>query len=380
MKLHDSKLPAAMSPAANRTVVLMSPQQTSIPDHVKEALSGYPSFFDDVEWLREVSGDPHQDTDGDIIHVFLAMIENALNGASAMVGTQEWHRIADCLNDVKNSYPQGRESLLDTLHGRNLIARNGPLLVAAETNPVPAASSLVETMRRSRRAVGDARRSVENAAQQSQNAMNEAVREVEGKAGQSQNAMNEALREFEGHQSEAMAQVSSLLEDLQDRYGFTVGATLGGSHETAAEAEKALMRQHTKSARWAQLGAVAWAMAVVILKLAGVGPGGWDGHLISAPLLGGPVAILVYLASSESRAAKVHRHNHARWLGLSLQLKSLRPYVDDLANKAQPKEGEREAPWKDQLLGEASSKIFEGDIGPYEPSLRSTRRRGLNGD
>ncbi len=361
MKLHDSELPAAMSPATNRTVVLMSPQQASIPDHVKEALRGHPSFPDDIEWLREVSGDPHQDTDGDIIQVFLAMIENAWNGASPMVGTQEWHRIAGCLNAVRNSYPLDRESLLNELNSHAVIKRGGPLLVAAETNPVPAASSLVETMRRSRRAVGDAKRSVENAAQQSQT------------------AMDEALREVEGQQSEAMAQVSSLLEDLQDRYGFTVGATLGGSHETAAEAEKALMRQHTKSARWAQLGAVAWAMAVVILKLAGVGPGGWDGHLISAPLLGGPIAILVYLASSESRAAKVHRHNHARWLGLSLQLKSLRPYVDDLANKAQPKEGEREAPWKDQLLGEASSKIFEGDIGPYEPSLRSTRRRGLNG-
>ena len=355
----------------------MSPQQTSIPDHVKEALSGHPNFFDDVEWLREVSGNPHQDTDGDILQVFLAMIENALNGASPMVGTQEWPRIADCLNVVRNSYPLDRESLLNTLQSYTVITRHGPLLVAAETNPVPAASSLVETMKKSRRAVGDAKRSVESAAQQSQNAMNEAVREVEGKAGQSQSAMNEALREFEGQQSEAMAQVSSLLEDLQDRYGFTVGATLGGSHETAAEAEKALMRQHTKSARWAQLGAVTWAMAVVILKLAGVGPGGWDGHLISAPLLGGPVAILVYLASSENRAAKVHRHNHARWLGLSLQLKSLRPYIDDLANKAQPKEGVGEAPWKDQLLGEASSKIFEGDIGPYQPPPRGPIHRNL---
>jgi len=254
----------------------MSPQQASIPDHVKEALRGHPSFPDDIEWLREVSGDPHQDTDGDIIQVFLAMIENAWNGASPMVGTQEWHRIAGCLNAVRNSYPLDRESLLNELNSHAVIKRGGPLLVAAETNPVPAASSLVETMRRSRRAVGDAKRSVENAAQQSQT------------------AMDEALREVEGQQSEAMAQVSSLLEDLQDRYGFTVGATHGGSHETAAEAEKALMRQHTKSARWAQLGAVAWAMAVVILKLAGVGPGGWDGHLISAPLLGGPIAILVY--------------------------------------------------------------------------------------
>ena len=358
----------------------MSPQQISLPDHVKEALSGYPSFSDDVEWLREVSGDPHQDTDGDILQVFLAMIENAMNGASPMLGTQEWHRLANCLNDLRNSYPLDRESLLNTLNGHAVITRHGPLLVATETNPVPAASSLIEIMRKSRKAVGDAKRSVESAAQQSQKAMNEAVREVEGKTVQSQDAMNRAVREFEEQQSEAMAQMNSLLEDLQDRYGFTVGATLGGSHETAAEAEKALMRQHTKSARWAQLGAVAWAMAVVILKLAGVGPGGWDGHLISAPLLGGPVAILVYLASSESRAAKVHRHNHARWLGLSLQLKSLRPYVDDLANKAQPKEGEREAPWKDQLLGEASSKLFEGDIGPYEPSFRGTRRRGLNGD
>ncbi len=297
-----------------------------------------------------------------------------------MLGIQEWQRIANCLNVVRGSYPQDRESLLNTLHGYAVIARGGPILVAAERNPVPAARSLVETMRKGRRAVGDAKRSVESAVQQSQSAIDSAVREIEDKAGQSRDAMDGAVREIEEQQSQAMAQLTSLLEDLQDRYGFTVGATLGGSHEAAAEAEKTLMDQHTRSARWAQLGAVLWAMAVVILKLSGVGPSGWDGHLISAPLLGGPVVILVYLASSETRAAKVHRHNHARWLGLSLQLKSLRPYVDDLAKKAQPREGEMEAPWKDKLLEEASSKIFKGDIGPYEPSYRSTRRQGLSGD
>ncbi|WP_419847326.1 hypothetical protein [Candidatus Poriferisocius sp.] len=352
-------------------------QQTSVPDHVKEALSSYPSFSADVEWLREVSGQPDPDTDGDILQVVLTVIENALSEASPMLGTQEWHRLANCLGAVRSSYPQDRESLLYTLQNHAVIARGGPLLVAAETNPVPAASSLVEAMKKGRRAVGDAKRSVESAAQQSRSAIDDAVRKTEDKAGQSRDAMDGAVREIEEQQSQAMAQLTSLLEDLQDRYGFTVGATLGGSHEAAAEAEKALMDQHTKSARWAQLGAVVWAMAVVILKLAGVGPSGWDGHLISAPLLGGPVAILVYLSSSETRAAKVHRHNHARWLGLSLQLKSLRPYIDDLALKAQPKEGEREAAWKDDLLGEVSSKIFKGDIGPYEAPPRGTRRREL---
>ena len=33
-----------------------------------------------------------------------------------------------------------------------------------------------------------------------------------------------------------------------------------------------------------------------------------------------------------------------------------------------------EAEWKDNLLGEVSSKIFTGDIGPYESPTRGTRR------
>ena len=353
----------------------MSLQQNSLPDYVREALSGHPTFSDDVEWLREVSGEPHPNTDGDILQVFLTMIENALSEPPPMLGAQEWQRMANCLNAVKSSYPQDRESLLNTLHDHRVIARNGPLLVATETNPAPAARSLVEAMKKSRRAVGGAKRSVETAAQQSQSAMNDAVREIEGNSRQSRDAIAGAVRDVEEQQSQSVSQMASLLDDLQDRYGFTVGATLGGSHETAAESEKTLMGQHTKSARWAQLGAVVWAMAVVILKLAGVGPSGWDGHLISAPLLGGPVAILVYLASTETRAAKVHRHNHARWLGLSLQLKSLRPYVDDLASKAQPTEGTVEAAWKDRLLEDVSSNIFKGDIGPYQPPAHKTRLR-----
>lgn len=353
----------------------MSPQQTSLPDYARNALSGHPNFSDDVEWLREVSGEPDPNADGGILQGFLAMIENALSDPSAMLGSEEWQRIADCLSTVKSSYPQDRESFLNTLQGSSLISRRGPLLAATEKNSVPAARSLVEAMNTGSRALADAKQSVESAAQQSRSGMDAAVRTIEDEAGQSRDAMNGAVRDIEERQSQATSQIKSLLDDLQDRYGFTVGATLGGSHETAAESEKALMDQHTKSARWAQFGAVAWAMAVVILKLAGVGPSGWDGHLISAPLLGGPVAILVYLASTETRAAKVHRHNHARWLGLSLQLKSLRPYVDDLASKAQPSEGTVEAAWKDKLLEEVSSTIFKGDIGPYQPPTSRTRPR-----
>ena len=97
--------------------------------------------------------------------------------------------------------------------------------------------------------------------------------------------------------------------------------------------------------------------------------------MATVPLLGGPVAVLLYLASCETRAANVHRHNAARWLGLSLQLKSLGPFIDDLALKVQPAPNEQTSGWKDSLIGEVFKRIFKGDIGPYTPPGRRARRR-----
>lgn len=175
----------------------MSLQQSSVPDHVKEALADFPNFSDDVEWLHKVSSKPDPDTDGDILQVLLTMIENVLSMGSPMLGTQEGHRIAGCLNEVRSSYPQHRESLLDTLDNHGLISRGGPIFVVAETKPVPATRSLVEAMRKGRRALGNAKRSVEDAAQQNQTAIDAAVRGIENKSKESTDAINGSVQQVE---------------------------------------------------------------------------------------------------------------------------------------------------------------------------------------
>ena len=139
---------------------------------------------------------------------------------------------------------------------------------------------------------------------------------------------------------------------------------------------------HERTARRASASAVILATIIVGLRLFGVGPSGIEGYLATVPFLG-PVAVLLYIASVETRAASVHRHNAARWLGLSLQLKSLGPFIDDISHKAQTAQttDNQEPPaWKDELVGEVLKGIFKGDIGPYEPPTRRARRRDRSDD
>ena len=330
--------------------------------------------------FAEACGDPDPNADDELLRVLLALIEDSLQGALPLLGTNDWSNIAGCLEEVKGCYPEGHEGLLERFARYGVVTNNTPILAKANVNLDSAARSLAGAMRNSRKAVKAQERSVAEAAEQSIESIAATTQQADAEAGDIKEGMDIALSLVKEQGDEAKAEMESLLEDLQERYGFTTGAVLGGSHETSAESERDLMKQHERTARWASISAAVLATAIVGLRLFGVGPSGIEGHLATVPFLG-PVAVLLYIASVETRAASVHRHNAARWLGLSLQLKSLGPFIDDLARKSQPdSKGQPDASetppeWRDTLIGEVLKKIFKGDIGPYTPPTRRSRRR-----
>ena len=349
----------------------------SLGPYALQAVIEDPALLGNVEWLRKACNDPDPNTDDELLRVLLALIEDALQGALPLLGQNDWSNIGSCLQEVKDCYPEEHDGLLTRFARHGVVTNNTPILAKANVNLNPAARSLAGAMQKSRNTVKARERSVSEAAEQGIESIIAARHRVDDEAGDIKEGMDEALSRVKEQGDEAKAEMESLLEELKERYGFTTGAVLGGSHETSAESATILMKQHERSARQASASAVILATIIVGLRLFGVGPSGIEGHLATVPFLG-PVAVLLYIASVETRAASVHRHNAARWLGLSLQLKSLGPFIDDIAQKAQTAQttDDREPPaWKDNLIGEVLKKIFQGDIGPYTPPTRRSRRR-----
>ena len=344
----------------------------SLDPYAQQAANDHPDLLGNVEWLRKACRDPDPNAGDELLRVLLALVEDALHGALPLLGQTEWLKIAGCLQEIKDCYPEAHEGLLTRFERHGLTDPNAPFLPKANANLNPAAKPLADAMRTSRKTLKNSERSVAEAAEQSIESITTTRHRVDTEAEDIKEGMDEALSLVREQGDEAKAEMESLLEELKERYGFTTGAVLGGSHETSAESETILMRQHERTARRASVSAVVLATVIVVLRLFGVGPSGIEGHLATVPFLG-PVAVLLYIASVETRVASVHRHNAARWLGLSLQLKSLGPFIDDIAHKAQTTQttDDQEPPaWKDTLVGEVLKEIFQGDIGPYTPPTR----------
>ncbi len=348
----------------------------------QQAVNDHPALWGNVEWLRKTCVDPDPNADDELLRVLLALVEDALQGALPLLGSHDWSQIAPCLQDVKDCYPEGHEGLLMRFAHYNVVADSAPVLAKANVNLNPVARSLAGAMQKSRETVKDKERSVAQVAEQSIESINTTRERVDAEAGGIEEGMDETLSRVTEQGDETKAEMESLLEDLKERYGFTTGAVLGGSHETSAESETVLMKQHEQNARRVSVIAAILAAFIVVLRLFEVGPSGIEGHLATVPFLG-PVAVLLYIANVENRAASVHRHNASRWLGLSLQLKSLGPFIDDIARKTQqaPDEqpptpaGQQASMWTDNLIEEVLKRMFQGDIGPYTPPARRARRR-----
>ena len=169
--------------------------------------------------------------------------------------------------------------------------------------------------------------------------------------------------EAQKRRAEISAEMDSLLEDLEKRYGFVAAQVLGGSHEIAAKAEKETSDQHKKRAWRCAIAAAVWA--VLIAAWEQVGPvfgwvedqGQWLDLVGPLPLLGSPVAILIFLAIREGRMAKTHSVNHVRLQSLELQLKSWEPYVNTLSQAS-----------REEMEKAITPKLFVGDLGATQPT------------
>lgn len=164
------------------------------------------------------------------------------------------------------------------------------------------------------------------------------------------------LKESATDEHESVSQeMANLLEDLQERYGFTAGQALGGAHESAAEAENELAESHGKRSRLSMWGAVIWAGLAQITWMTPWAPDWeqWFDALRSLPIVGSPIIILLFVAKREGRVAAEHRRRHERLRSLALQFKSWEPYRSTL--KDFPDDD------KLQLEQQIAERLFVGD-------------------
>lgn len=170
---------------------------------------------------------------------------------------------------------------------------------------------------------------------------------------------NELLGEFDHlqsstkeEQSKLVQDMAQLLDDLQERYGFTAEQVLGGAHELAATNEHNLAELHGKWSRRSMWGAVAWAGLAQIIWLTPFAPDWeqWLDALRSVPIIGSPVVILLFIAKREGRVAFEHRERHEKLQSLALQLKSWQPYLNTLSESV-----------REELEKKITPRLFVGD-------------------
>ena len=80
----------------------------------------------------------------------------------------------------------------------------------------------------------------------------------------------------------------------------------------------------------------------------------WFDIFRSLPVIGSPVAILIFLAIREGQSAKSHSATHVRWQSLELQLKSWEPYLSTLSEDTRVQM---------ENLEVITPKLFVGDVG-----------------
>ena len=174
------------------------------------------------------------------------------------------------------------------------------------------------------------------------------------------------LQEFSDMEEQAserhaatVAEMKRLLEELEERYGFTATQVLGGAHELAAGVEEKQAKRHTAISQWSMWTAVAIAVIAQVFWYAGWTPdwNEWFDPLRSVPLIGSPVVILLFVAKREGRVAGEHRARHERLQSLSLQFRSWEPYLNTLSEDVRPKMEQQVTP-----------RLFVGDPGSAEPS------------
>ena len=162
-----------------------------------------------------------------------------------------------------------------------------------------------------------------------------------------------------GRHAATVAEMKRLLEELEERYGFTSTQVLGGAHELAAKAEEEEAVRHDNISQWSMWTAVAIAAIAQVFWYAGWSPDWteWFDPLRSLPLIGSPVVILLFVAKREGRVAAEHRARHERLQSLSLQFRSWEPYLNTLSEDVRA-----------EMERQVTPRLFVGDAGLSGPS------------
>ena len=169
----------------------------------------------------------------------------------------------------------------------------------------------------------------------------------------------ELLENVQEQKTDASEAIGDLLNKLQKEYGFVASQVLGEAHGKAAPVERSTADAHKKRARnyslWAAVAAVLVIAQDRVAQVMGWWTNDWDQWFDifrSLPVLGSPVAILIFLAVREGQSAKTHSAHHARLQSLELQLKSWEPYLSTLNEETRV-----------QMEREVTPKLFVGDVG-----------------
>ena len=292
-----------------------------------------------------------------------------INWAVSVLSSATGPLVTETFQNLNNHFSQMSQCInnQDWVNYKNHIL---PILVDLATIPTKrpsysqeAAQQLTIALQDARRHIGKSEEEMRARQDEAERSFTEAATEhrrtIDRQANETSTKLTDLTTSATHKHDNVSDEMSRLLGDLQERYGFTAEQVLGGAHESAANAERKLAESHSKRSRLSMWGAVAWAGLAQLTLILGWSPewDQWMDAIRSVPIVGSPVVILLFVAKREGRVATEHRARHERLQSLALQFKSWEPYLNTLS------EGVRE-----HLEKEITPKLFKGDDGASSAS------------
>lgn len=244
-----------------------------------------------------------------------------------------------------------------------LLRELSALPTSRPPHSIQSAKGLNRSMNRARRELGDAERKLQSAVEQAEVSFRESTdartHELSDEASRILAEFSEMEEQASTRHAATVAEMKRLLEELEERYGFTATQVLGGAHDLAAQTEEKMAARHDNISQWSMWVAVGIAAVAQVIWYAGWSPEWteWFDPLRSLPLIGSPVVILLFVAKREGRVAAEHRARHERLQNLSLQFRSWEPYLNTLSEEVRP-----------EMERQVTPRLFPGDAGSSEPS------------
>ncbi len=159
------------------------------------------------------------------------------------------------------------------------------------------------------------------------------------------------------------------LEEAKKLLNIATDVAWGGTHDASARAD------HETANRLRFAAFVLYGMAVAVAAwfvwwTSGNPPEGWE--WLARPLIGGPVAILLWAAAYASRESREHRNSARLFKHQSLAFNSLDQYADRIG-KANQREGTSEAA---SFLKDTAKSLFTNQIDAHIDQIKTQGRTG----